>query len=221
MNEELMTACFQVITFVGTARSCFINAIQCAKEGKYDEAAEMLKQGDDAFVQGHHGHAALAEKEAHGELPQISLLLLHAEDQLMSAEGFRTIAEEFIAVYKRLDGVTEAPATVKAESAAPEATVKAPAAEQAEEVSGNSFEYVIQDALGIHARPAGLLVKTAKALDSTITIQKVGGGSAIATKLMALMGLGIKQGDKVIVTVDGGDEKANLQAMKKCLTENL
>lgn len=223
MNEEIMTACFQLITYVGTARSCFINAIQCAKEGKYDEAADMLKQGDEAFVQGHHGHAALAEKEAHGELPQVGLLLLHAEDQLMSAEGFRTIAEEFIAVYKRLDGVVAAPAVVEAESAAPEAAVAedAPAVEQPEQVNGNSFEYVIQDALGIHARPAGLLVKTAKALDSTITIQKVGGGSAIATKLMALMGLGIKQGDKVIVTVEGGDEKASLRAMKKCLTENL
>ena len=221
MNEELMTACFQVITFVGTARSCFINAIQCAKAGKYDEAAEMIKQGDEAFVQGHHGHAALAEKEAHGELPQITLLLLHAEDQLMSAEGFRTIAEEFIAVYKRLDGVTQAPATVTAESAAPEAAVETPAAEQAEEVSGNSFEYVIQDALGIHARPAGLLVKTAKALDSTITIQKVGGGSAIATKLMALMGLGIKSGDTVTVTIEGGSEEANAAAVEQFFKDNL
>ena len=105
MSEELVMSCFQLITYVGTARSCYINAIQKAKEGKYDEAeAEILmKQGRDAFVQGHDGHADLLAKEANGELKESGLLLIHAEDQLMSAEGFQTIAEEFIALYKRLD----------------------------------------------------------------------------------------------------------------------
>lgn len=102
MNEEMELACFQIITYVGTARSCFINAIQCAKEGKFDEAAEMMKQGDEAFSQGHHGHADLLAKEANGELPNAGLLLIHAEDQLMSAEGFRIIADEFITLYKKL-----------------------------------------------------------------------------------------------------------------------
>ena len=44
------------------------------------------------------------------------------------------------------------------------------------------FEYIITDPVGIHARPAGLLVKAAKALDSTVTIEKIGGKSAAATK---------------------------------------
>ena len=83
------------------------------------------------------------------------------------------------------------------------------------------FKYVITDPEGIHARPAGQLVKVAKELDSTITIEKVGGKSAVATKLMALMGLGIKGGDTIIVTVEGGDVDANVQAVKKFLTENL
>ncbi|MDO5391351.1 MAG: PTS lactose/cellobiose transporter subunit IIA [Eubacteriales bacterium] len=102
MSEEMITACFQLITYVGTARSCYINAIQCAKEGKFDEAAESLKMGDEAFAQGHDGHSDLLAKEANGELSETGILLIHAEDQLMSAEGFRIIAEEFIAVYKTL-----------------------------------------------------------------------------------------------------------------------
>ena len=83
------------------------------------------------------------------------------------------------------------------------------------------FQYVVTDPIGIHARPAGLLVKEAKALDSTITIEKVGGKSAAATKLMAVMGLGVKGGDTVNVTVEGGDEDASLQAMEKFFKENL
>ena len=83
------------------------------------------------------------------------------------------------------------------------------------------FEYTITDPVGIHARPAGLLVKAAKALDSTVTIEKVGGKSAVATKLMAVMGLGIKQGDTVSVTVEGGSEEANAAAIEQFFKDNL
>ena len=103
MNENFEIACFQVITYVGTARTHFINAIQCAKEGKYEEAADLLKQGDEAFAQGHNGHADLLTMDANGEISNGYMLLMHAEDQLMSAESFRILADEFITLYKRLD----------------------------------------------------------------------------------------------------------------------
>ena len=83
------------------------------------------------------------------------------------------------------------------------------------------FQYVITDPVGIHARPAGLLVKAAKALDSTVTVEKVEGKSSAATKLMAVMGLGVKGGDTVTVTVEGGNEEASLQAMEQFFRENL
>ena len=83
------------------------------------------------------------------------------------------------------------------------------------------FTYTITDPVGIHARPAGLLVKAAKALDSTITIAKADGKSAVAIKLMALMGLGIKQGETVTVTIEGGNEDANAAAMEQFFKENL
>ena len=83
------------------------------------------------------------------------------------------------------------------------------------------FQYTIRNPIGIHARPAGLLVKAASALDSGITIEKAGGKSAAATKLIALMGMGIKCGDTVTVTVEGGDEEASLQAMEQFFQENL
>lgn len=82
------------------------------------------------------------------------------------------------------------------------------------------FQYTITDPVGIHARPAGLLVKATKALDSTVTVEK-DGRSAAATKLMALMGLGIKGGDTVTVSVEGGDEQASLTAMEQFFRDNL
>lgn len=83
------------------------------------------------------------------------------------------------------------------------------------------FTYTITDPVGIHARPTGLLAKAAKALDSTVTIAKADGKSTTATKLMALMGLGIKQGDIVTVTVEGGAEDANAAAMEQLFKDNL
>ena len=83
-----------------------------------------------------------------------------------------------------------------------------------------SFDYVITDEVGIHARPAGLLVKEAKSYDSVIRITK-DGKSAEAKKLMALMGLGVKKGDTVTVSVEGGDEEAVAEIMEEFFKSNL
>ena len=68
-----------------------------------------------------------------------------------------------------------------------------------------SFEYVIQEPVGIHARPAGMLNKEAKKYKSTILIHK-GEKSANVLRLMALMQLGVKYGETVKVTIEGEDE---------------
>ena len=83
-----------------------------------------------------------------------------------------------------------------------------------------TFTYTIKDDLGIHARPAGLLVKTAKNFNSEITIAK-DGKSVNALKLMALMGLGVKCGDTITVTVSGEDEEAAASAMEEFFKSNL
>ena len=82
------------------------------------------------------------------------------------------------------------------------------------------FQYTIKDACGIHARPAGLLVKVVKSHASTATIEK-DGKSCDMRKLMALMGMGVKQGDTVTIKVEGDDEDAAAEAIQKFMTENL
>lgn len=82
------------------------------------------------------------------------------------------------------------------------------------------FCYVIKDEVGIHARPAGLLVKEAKKYGCRITIAK-GEKSADATRLMALMSLGVKCGDEVEVQVEGDDEADVCEEMKSFFEANL
>lgn len=80
------------------------------------------------------------------------------------------------------------------------------------------FSYTITDPNGIHARPAGLLVKQLKAFKSGVTIFK-GDKNCDMKKLMALMALGVKQGDEVIIKVDGEDEEACAADLEKTLKE--
>lgn len=82
------------------------------------------------------------------------------------------------------------------------------------------FNYTITDEVGIHARPAGVLAKEAKKYASKITVSK-DGKVAEATKLMAIMSLGVKKNDTVEVVVEGTDEDTAFAAIKKFFEENL
>lgn len=82
------------------------------------------------------------------------------------------------------------------------------------------FKYVIADAEGIHARPAGELVKAAKEFACSITITK-DGKSGDCKKIFGLMGLGVKQGNEVIFTFEGTDEDAAYEAVSRFVQEKL
>lgn len=105
--ENLERLCFQIISNVGNARSEFIEAIQEAKKGNFTRAYEKVNEGEKSFILGHEKHAELIQREANKEVIKTNLLLIHAEDQLMSAEGFKIVAIEFIATYERLAKIEE------------------------------------------------------------------------------------------------------------------
>lgn len=82
------------------------------------------------------------------------------------------------------------------------------------------FSYTIKDEIGIHARPAGFLVKTASSFDSEITIS-CDNKSANAKKLFSVMGLGAKCGSSVTITAEGSDEDKAIQEIQKFFESNL
>lgn len=83
-----------------------------------------------------------------------------------------------------------------------------------------SITYTITDELGIHARPAGLLVKLAGGFQSKIIIAK-DGKEADAKRIMSLMSLGAAKGAEITVTVDGPDEDEAAKAVEDFLKANL
>ena len=82
------------------------------------------------------------------------------------------------------------------------------------------FKYVITDPEGIHARPAGILVKLAAGYQSSVKIAK-GEKSADAKRIFGVMGLGVKTGEEVTITVDGADEDTAAAELQTFFKENL
>ena len=80
--------------------------------------------------------------------------------------------------------------------------------------------YKIKEEVGIHARPAGLLVKKASDFSSEITIVK-GEKSVDAKKIFGVMSLGAKCGDEIKLTISGADEEQAAQELSKFLAENI
>lgn len=82
------------------------------------------------------------------------------------------------------------------------------------------FTYTITDSQGMHARPAGLLVKQTKAYADSITLWK-DDKSADAKRLLAVMGLGVKQGEEVRVVIEGDTEQKACEELQRFFAENL
>lgn len=82
------------------------------------------------------------------------------------------------------------------------------------------FKFTVQDPLGIHARPAGLLVKQAAGYKSSITISK-DGKEVDSKRIIAVMSLGVKKDQEILVKAEGEDEEAAIEALSNFFKENL
>lgn len=82
------------------------------------------------------------------------------------------------------------------------------------------FNFKVKDELGIHARPAGKLVKTAAEFQSEISVE-CRGKTGDAKRIFSVMGLGVRCGDEIIIRIEGADEDSAEQHIKTFLEENL
>jgi phosphocarrier protein HPr len=89
-----------------------------------------------------------------------------------------------------------------------------------ENIIMKEFKYTITDPEGIHARPAGELVKAAKQFTSTIKMAK-DGKSGDCKKIFGIMGLAVKNGQEVTLTFEGEDEEAAYEAVSQFMKENM
>ncbi len=85
-----------------------------------------------------------------------------------------------------------------------------------------TVKYVITDPIGLHARPAGLFVKKAAEYQSNISVKNMENGKSVdAKRIMAVMSLGVKQGNKIELSIEGADEDTAEKELAAFLKENL
>lgn len=91
---------FGIIAHAGDARSYAFGALAAAKAGNFEEAEALLKQSDAAAVEAHHMQTDLLIKEANGEKTPVDVLLVHAQDHLMTSMLAVELIKELITIYK-------------------------------------------------------------------------------------------------------------------------
>ena len=101
-TNDLVMLSLQIVAAVGEAKSLYMEALTTAKEGGFAAAQEKVKAGDQRFAEGHDLHGDLIGREAGGDPVIMTLMLTHAEDQMMSAETIKLMVLEFIELYGRL-----------------------------------------------------------------------------------------------------------------------
>ena len=96
-----------LIAGAGDSRSYCMEAIECAREGQFDEARDALKSAVSAMVETHEVQTQLIRDEIEGKGEAVSLIMVHAQDHLNLALIMRDIAEEFITLYERVKKLEE------------------------------------------------------------------------------------------------------------------
>lgn len=102
-EEEQLQTTMGLIINAGNAKSFAVEAIKAAKKGNFDDAHQKLDEAQQALVDAHNTQTGMLTKEAQGEHAQVTLLMVHSQDHLMTAITFVDLATNFVDVYEQLD----------------------------------------------------------------------------------------------------------------------
>jgi PTS system cellobiose-specific IIA component len=100
--EEII---LNIIMHSGEARSCSMEAITLAKTGNFNEARELIIKADEELGYAHSSQTSLIQCEAANDKIEFSLLLVHAQDHLMTTMTFKDLAVELVEVYAKIDSI--------------------------------------------------------------------------------------------------------------------
>lgn len=106
-TEELQMLSFTIILHAGNARSFAMEAISLAKEYQFEEARSKIEEADKEFNEAHHVQTKLLQEEASGNKNEVTVILVHAQDHLMTAMTVKDLANEMIDMYEKMQKIEE------------------------------------------------------------------------------------------------------------------
>ncbi|GGE25757.1 PTS cellobiose transporter subunit IIA [Streptococcus himalayensis] len=102
-QEELQVVAFEIILHSGTARTEVHEAFAAMREGNYSLAEEKLEIANTELVEAHHAQTKLLQDYASGEEIKIEIIMVHAQDHLMTTMTLREVALEMLALHQKID----------------------------------------------------------------------------------------------------------------------
>lgn len=106
MNESAETSpemiAFGLIAQAGDARSKAYEALASAKKGNFEQAEELIAQTEASVLEAHHIQTSLLAKEANGDHTEVNVMLVHAQDHLMTAILAKELIAEMIEMYQAM-----------------------------------------------------------------------------------------------------------------------
>lgn len=104
MGEQTgLEVIMELIMYGGDAKSNSMEAIQAAKTGDFELAKTKLSQAEASLIHAHHAQTGLLTQEAQGNKAEVSLLMVHGQDHLMTSIAFTDLAKEIIELYERIN----------------------------------------------------------------------------------------------------------------------
>ncbi|AEB82088.1 PTS cellobiose transporter subunit IIA [Streptococcus suis] len=101
-TEELQMAAFGIILSSGNARSVIHEAFAAMREGDYDKAEELLEAANADMLEAHHSQTGLLQEYASGTEVKVEIIMVHAQDHLMTTMTLREVALEMLALYRKV-----------------------------------------------------------------------------------------------------------------------
>ncbi len=100
--EELQVAAFEIILHSGTARSDIHEAFTLMRSGDYEQAGEKLENANTSLVEAHNAQTELLQQYASGIEIKIEIIMVHAQDHLMTTMTLLEITKEMLELYKKI-----------------------------------------------------------------------------------------------------------------------
>lgn len=102
-SQELEFITLEIVAYAGDARSKYIQALNLANDGKFDEAEKLIGEASEFIDEAHKTQTKMIQMEASGEKVDMSFLMAHAQDHLMTVMLLRDIVNSFINMYKKIN----------------------------------------------------------------------------------------------------------------------
>ncbi len=102
-KQELVEVSFNIIVNAGEARTKVYNSFKKMNDGEYDEAAKILEESNQDLLKAHNSQTDLLTRYANDEEIVMDVMLVHAQDHLMTTMTLRETALQMLEMYKKMD----------------------------------------------------------------------------------------------------------------------